>query len=176
MSTIYVMEAANLYCGDDDPTKSKALTLVNVKLPVLQETFADHKPTGRMFAMKLGMNSFEALESTFKLNGLDPDLMPLFGIGQKGLRKYTIRGNVVDKQDGREFAAICVLRGRLGKIEHDQFSRGELMGADYMISEINHYELTFDGKEKHYFDLFSDDWRVDGVPQNDTEKANLGLI
>jgi hypothetical protein len=32
MSTIYVMEAANLFCGDDDPTASKHLTLTELQL------------------------------------------------------------------------------------------------------------------------------------------------
>lgn len=176
MSTIYVMEAANLFAGDDDPTKSKHLTLINVKLPVMQEAFVDHRPTGSAFAMRLGMNQFDALECTFKLNGLDPDLMAKFGIGQKGLQKYTARGNVVDKQDGREFSVISVMRGRLAKVEHDAFTRGELMGADYSISEINHYELIFDSKEKYYWDLFTDQFRIDGADVNNTERANLGLI
>ena len=39
MSTIYIMEAANLFCGDHDPTASKHLTLTELQLPALQEMY-----------------------------------------------------------------------------------------------------------------------------------------
>ena len=37
MSNIYIMEAANLFCGDENPTASKHLTLTELQLPNLQE-------------------------------------------------------------------------------------------------------------------------------------------
>ena len=46
MSTIYVMEACNLFCGDHDPAASKHLTLAELKLPPLQEIYQDHHAGG----------------------------------------------------------------------------------------------------------------------------------
>ncbi len=42
MSTLYVLEAANLFCGDHDPKNSKHLTLQELKLPSLEADSGPH--------------------------------------------------------------------------------------------------------------------------------------
>ena len=46
MSSLYILEAANLFCGDHDPTASKHLALQELKLPALEEMTQDHMPGG----------------------------------------------------------------------------------------------------------------------------------
>ena len=52
------------------------------------------------------------------------------------------------------------------KIEADAFQRGELMGHEYAVNEITHYELWFDEKEKIAWDFYTNTWRVNGVDEN----------
>jgi hypothetical protein len=42
VSTLYVLEAANLFCGDHDPKNSKHLTLQELKLPSLEADSGPH--------------------------------------------------------------------------------------------------------------------------------------
>ena len=63
MSKILVMEAANLSCGDHDPSASKHLTLSEIQLPVLQEMYADHHAGGSGFQIEIavGKQKMEAM-------------------------------------------------------------------------------------------------------------------
>src|SRR6476659_9366561 len=99
MSTLLIVEAMNLFCGDDDPSKSKHLTIQEVKLPTLQENMQDHTPGGGLVQIEIGMG-VNKLEPTFKLAGFDPDLLVQFGIGSQVRRKYTARGAIRDKRTG----------------------------------------------------------------------------
>ena len=164
-STIYVVEAANLFCGEHDPSKSKHLTLAELALPTLAETFADHTPGGARFGVEFAVGG-EKMEPTFKLNGFDPDLLTQFGLGTKAKKVFTAYGVVVDKVTGRNIELKATMEGRLGKVEPSAFQRGELMSHDYAINELMHYELWFDGNEKILWDFPTNVWRVDGMDEN----------
>lgn len=174
MSTIYVMEAANLFCGDDDPTDSKHLTLDQIKLPVLQENFTNHMAGGSPIEVKVA-TGIAALEATFMLRGFDPALLRQFGLGSKQRNRYTAYGVVRDKKTNRAIEAKAIIEGRLARNEMDAIKRGEFVGHDYSIDEIMHYELHFDGSEEIYFDFFTATWRVGGVSQNDDERRILRI-
>ncbi len=172
--TIYVMTGVNLFCGDDDPTKSKALTISELKLPSLEEEYADHKPGGGMVGIEIPVG-IKKLDSTFKLDGFDPDLMVKFGLNSKVRNVFTAYGNISDRRTGRDIGSKAVIEARLGKVEADAFKRGDLQGHNYALNEIVRYVLTFDGKEKIFWDFFENTWRVDGVDQLGTFNANLGI-
>lgn len=164
-ATIYVMTAVNLFCGDHDPSNSKHLTLSELKLPDLQGIYADHHAGGAIAAIEVELG-VQKLESTFKLNGIDPALMTQFGLGSKSKNVFTAYGVVVDKRTGRNIESKAIIEARLGRVAPDAFTRGELMGHEYALNEITHYELWFDGSEKIAWDFFENLWRVDGVDQN----------
>ena len=82
MSTIYVMEAANLFCGSHDTAASKHLTLSELKLPDLQENYTEHHPGGSRVGIEIN-TGIQKLESTFKLTGFDPQVLAQFGLGTK---------------------------------------------------------------------------------------------
>lgn len=174
MSTMYIMEAVNLFCGDDDPTASKHLTLTEMQLPNLQEMTQDHHPGGSRVQVEvaLGINK---LESSFKLAGWDPDLLTQFGLGSSARKKFTAYGAVRSKRTGEVIEAKAILEGRLGQANPEAFQRGELQGFEYTISEILHYELFFNLQEKFYWDFFTSDWRVDGISQNADERNILRI-
>jgi hypothetical protein len=171
---LIILEAVTLYCGDDDTTDGKFLTLKTIKLPALTETFVDHKPAGSRFNVKLGMG-MEALECPFKLEGYDPKLMAQMGLGQRGKRKYTVRGKLVDKLNDIDIPLEAIMYGKLGKVERNEFQRGELNGADYSISEIMQYEEIQAGEELYYWVFRTNTWRVGGIDQNASENSILGI-
>ena len=164
-STIYMMEAANLFCGDHDPSLSKHLTLAELKLPDLQAIYADHHPGGARVAIELEVG-IQKLEPTFKLNGFDPDLLTQFGLGARAKNVYTAYGVIVDKRLGTKIEGKAIIEARLGKIAPDAFQRGELMGHEYALNEVTHYELWFGGAPKIEWDFFTSVWRIDGVDQD----------
>jgi P2 family phage contractile tail tube protein len=163
--TFYLMEAANLFVGDHDPTKSKHLTLAELKLPDLAGIYADHHAGGALVAVEfeVGVNK---LEPTFKLNGFDPDLLSDFGLGQTVRRTFTAYGVVRDQRSGRAIESKAILEARLGKVAPDAFQRGELQGHEYAMNSVVHYELWFDGSRRLLWDFFTNQWEVGGVDQN----------
>lgn len=172
--TIYVMTAVNLFCGDDDPTKSKGLTISELKLPSLEEEFADHKAGGAPVGIEIPVG-IKKLEPTFKLDGFDPDLLVKFGLNSKVRNVFTVYGNISDRRSGRDIPTKAILEGRLGRVAPDAFQSGNLMGHEYAINEVVRYELYFDGKEKIFWDFFESTWRVDGVDQLASVNANLRI-
>lgn len=175
MAEFYILEAVNLFCGAEDLGSSKHLTITTLKLPVMEEKTAAHHPGGSLFEVTISALGFNPLTATFHLAGFDPGMLKLFGLGNALRRRYTAYGVIRDKLSGRAIQAKSLIDGRLNRMEQDAFSRGALTGHDYALSEIFHYELYFDGKEKHYFDFATVEWRVDGVSQND-ERRLLGLV
>lgn len=176
MSTanLFIMEAANLFCGDHDPKASKHLTLTELQLPSLQEVFQDHHPGGSPVGIEVAVG-VQKLEPTFKLSGWDPDLLTQFGVGSKNKRTFTAYGVIRNKRTGEAIEAKAILEGRLGKVEGEAFKRGEMQSHDYAINEVTHYELWFDRAEKFYWDFFTADYRLDGVPQNSDERDILRI-
>lgn len=160
-STIYIMEAANLFCGDHDPENSKHLSLEELKLPDLQEVLVDHQPGGGKVGVEFAVG-VEKLEPTFKLKGWDPALMREFGLGSPLRKVFTAYGVIRDKRSGRAIEAKAVMEGRLSRIAPDAFTRGEAMGHEHSINEVLHYELHFDGNEELYWDFFTNTVRLGG--------------
>lgn len=174
MSTIYIMERANLFVGIADPTKSKHLTLSELKLPDLQEIFVDHHGGGSRVAVEFGVG-IQKFEPTFNLAGFDPDVLAEFGLGSKVRNVFTALGVVRDKRSGRALEARAVMEGRLGKASQNAYTPGEMTSFEYAINEVLHYEIHFDGKEKIYWDAFTNVWRVNGVDENADENLILRI-
>lgn len=165
MSTVYLMKAVNLFCGDHDPTKSKHLTIAELKLPDLQAIYADHAPGGGMVSVEFEVG-VEKLEPTFKLNGFDPDLMAEFGLGAKIRNVFTAYGVIQDQRTGREIESKAVIEARLGRVAPDAFTRGEMQGHEYAMNSVVRYDLFFDNSPLIEWDFFTNKWRIKGVDQN----------
>lgn len=175
MAYLYVQEAANLYVGDEGPDNSKHLVLENHKLPDLEEITQEHHAGGAIAAIEVGGLGIKALKSSFRLRGWDPQAMSQFGIGGRTSFPFTSYGLIRNKNGGAAIQTKAVLFGRLGKIASEPHKRGEMMGNDYEIIEILHYELWFGTQEKFYWDFFGSTWRVDGVVQNQDMLSALAI-
>ena len=169
---LFIHEAVNLFCGDDGPDNSKHLNLESIKLPTLEEISQEHYGGGAIGQIAVGGLGLKTLECTFKLKGYDPQTMSQFGLSSPVRKPYTCYGAIRDKKSGRAIEVKAIMEARLGKIEGDEHKRGDLLGHDHMLHELLHYELSFDGREKYYYDFFTSDWRVDGISQN-TDLRNI---
>lgn len=159
-----IWQAANLFVGDHDPSQSNHLVLEELKLPSLEEMTQEHHAGGAMVQVEFGVG-VKKLEPTFKLKGFNSHVFRQFGLGTNVRRVFTAYQAFQDKKTGRFIENKAVLEGRLGKIEGDAGKRGELLGHEYAITEVMHYEVHFDGVEHLYWDFFTNTWRVDGVSQ-----------
>ena len=173
MSRILVQEAANLFCGDHDPTASQHLVLSELALPALQELYQDHHAGGSPVKIEIPVG-IEKLTPTFKLVGHQPEVMTLFGLGASAVKNFTAYGVLRDKQTAVAQQIKAVMTGRLGKVEQEAFKRGELQHHDYAINGVVRYLVEIDGVEQFFWDFYTAEWRVAGVSQND-EKRLLNI-
>jgi len=174
MSTLYIVEAANLFCGDHDPANSKHLSIRELQLANLQEIYTDHHAGGARVQIEVGVG-VQKLEPSFRTVGIDPQLMGQFGLGSKLKNIYTAYGEVRDRRTGQSLELKAIMEGRLGKIEGDAFQRGEVMSHGYSINEVTHYEIWLGNQEKLLWDFWTSTWRIDGVDQNATTNSILRI-
>lgn len=173
-ASFYIMESANLFAGDHDPSNSKHLTLEEFKLPDLQAIYQEHMAGGAAVQIEIEVG-IQKLEPTFKLKGFDPDLIVQFGLGSKQRTLFTAYGVMRDARTGVAKQSIATIEGRLGKVAPDAQKRGELTGHEYGINSVMHYELVFDGRELMYWDFFTNTLRMDGVDQQAETNRLLGI-
>ncbi|ELT47216.1 phage major tail tube protein [Brucella intermedia] len=174
MSTLYILEAANLFCGDADPTNSKHLAIQELKLPDLQAIYQDHHAGGARVQIEIEVG-IQKLEPTFKLAGFDPAVMTQFGLGSKIKNVYTAYGEIKDRRTGGSIEMKAIMEGRLGRVAPDAFQRGEVAANEYAINELTHYEIWWGGSEKLFWDFWTNQWRIDGVDQNEATNRILRI-
>lgn len=172
---LYIQEGVNLFVGDDGPDNNKKLNLLSIKLPTMEEIGQTHHAGGAIGEVEVGGLGLKALQATFKVAGYDPQIMSQFGLGRKGRLPYTCYGLIRDKKNNSAVEVKAVMHGRLGRVEGDDFKRGDLLGHDHMLHEIWRYEVTFNKKEVYFYDFLTSDWRVEGVDQYREESAILRL-
>lgn len=175
-STILNMNAANLFAGDDDPTKSLFLVIKNLKLPAFEEVTKEHSGGGASGKIQLGMGMLSSLMLTFGCEGYTPDVMSNF-LSPIGSKKYTVRGNIRDVREHTETEIKAIVQGRMTKAELGEFGREGGIDSSYQIDEVTFYALYFGEQEKFYYDYFSGPRgvRVDGVEVFGRMSRNLGL-
>ena len=175
MSDLIINESFNLYVGDAGPDNSKHLILKNLKLPEHEELTQQHHSGGSTGAIDVGGLGFKELMSSFKLTGWDQQTMSQFGIFSRTKYPFTAYGNARSKATGTAVAIKAVMFGRLTKMATPEMKRGDLLEVDHEIKEILHYELYYGGNEKYWWDWGTNQWRVDGVVQNQDEITNLSI-
>ena len=164
-NTIYVMEAANLFAGDHDPTASNHLTLAQLQLPALEENYADHVAGGAPIGIEVDTH-INRLEAGFNLTGWQPHVMKLIGTSARERQVFTAYGVIRDRKTGAALEAMAILRGRLGRVAPTAFRRGDLQQHEYAIRGVVHYELYMDGEEIYNWDFFTNTRRIDGEDLN----------
>lgn len=178
-STIYHMDSANLYVGDEDPTNGKFLVIKNVTLqPELEEVTKDHSGGGAAVVIQIGMGIFKVAPLKFKLEGYNDDVDSQFmPLGPRRV-KYTVRGNIVDLATHEDIDVKTIVTGRMTKVTKSDFERDKGLESDYEVSEILGMEVFFNGQEKFYFNYFKGmaGVRRNGQPLFAAKARNLGII
>jgi phage tail tube protein FII len=164
-ASVIVMEAANIFCGDDSGDNSKHLTLTNLTLWQPKEKTVEHHAGGSIGAITIGGLGFEAPEMSFTLGACDVQTKMLFGIGGNGTRPYTVYQALRDKNGGRLIERKIVVFGRLIEVGENEFKRGDSTEQTHKISEITRYDYTEDKASIYLYDYFASTWSVGGVNQ-----------
>ena len=176
-NTLYILDAAALFLGDEDPTDAETITIKSVKIPALKEKTKSHMGGGATMEVNLGMRALEPLEFTFKLEGFNPKAMGQL-MPAAGRLKYTVRGSIRDVKAGTDIGVRAIIDGRMTSYEPSEFSRDQGIESDYMFAEIMGYQLFLNDVEKFYFDYFGGftGVRIDGDQPFRGVARNLGLI
>jgi uncharacterized protein len=174
-ATVYVMESANIICGDTRGTAapgiSTHLVLQELKLPALEENYVDHNPGGAPIAIEIPTH-MNKLEATFNLAGWDPALMSYIGQNDPYYQRFTAYGLIRDRRTSKALQAMAVMEGRLGRVNPTAFSKGTLQHHEYSIKSIVHYQLTMqltqNGQpaEIYFWDFFTSVRRIGGKDLN----------
>jgi phage tail tube protein FII len=186
--TVYVMEGANLICGDTvsggdgrAPGVSTHLVLQELKLPAMEENYVEHTPAGAPVGIEVPTH-INRLEATFNLAGWDPDIMKFMGQNQAQYHKFTAYGMIRDRRTSIALQALAIMQGRLGRVNPTAFSRGNLMAHEYSIKSIVSYRLymqtTVVATEPdpiYEWDFFTSDFMVGGDDINAEMKRTLAL-
>lgn len=178
MNTIHHLDMANLFVGDDDPTKSQFLVMKNVKVPSLEEKTKEHTGSGAAMSVEIGMRVVNALSMPFQLEGINPDVMTRFMPGPGASRiRYTVRANIRNVRDHTDIPLKAIVEGRMTKAEMSEFDRDKGTDSSYEIKEVFFYSLHLGTEEKYYFDYFSGPAgvRIGGIPVFQNAARNLGL-
>jgi P2 family phage contractile tail tube protein len=92
--------------------------------------------------IKLG---YEKFEFSFKMPGLDPSVMALFGIRVGEETPFMITGALVH-EDGTVSSAVITLRGYVKQADNGTWKTGEMGENDYQVA-VHYYKLEVDGEE-----------------------------
>ncbi|WFS02765.1 phage major tail tube protein [Rhizobium tumorigenes] len=99
---------------------------------------------------------YEKLEFSFKMPGLDPQIIKLFGLKPGVETLFMITGALVD-EDGTEHSAVMTVRGNINSSHHGSWKPGDQAENNYQCS-VNYYKLEIDGEnvlEVDDFDVVS---------------------
>lgn len=170
------VDAATLFVGDDDPTNSLHQVIKGVKLPPITEKTRDHAPGGGPMGVKLGMRKIEALEPTFKAEGINPTVKNKLFPGTRTM--YTMRANIRDIGRQVDIPLKAIISARLMEVDMDEFGTDDSLETSYKLAEVMYYQVFIDNTERWYFN-FDEGYagvRIDGQPVFRQVAANLGLV
>lgn len=146
-ATVYVMEAANMICGDTGnssaPGISTHLVLQELKLPTLEEATVDHNAGGAPVGIEVPTH-LNKLEATFNLAGWNPGVMAMLGSSDFRKHIFTAYGLIRDRRTGDALNSMARIEGRLGRVNPTAFSKGAMMSHEFSIKSITSYTLLME--------------------------------
>lgn len=178
MNQVWTMESANLYCGSapDDSGASNHLVLTELKLPALDTQYTSHRAGGAPVEIEID-TVMARLECTFSLVGITPQVMNLLGAWMAPFRKNTFYayGVVRNQVSGIPAQAKATMVGQLGRVDMQNFRRGDVLHTAYAIRGIIQYELIVADQNVFYWD-WATNTRVVGDQNLNADTNSLLLI
>jgi uncharacterized protein len=140
--------------------ESKLGQIGDVTLPVPQIKVEELRNAGMAVPIEV-MLGYEKVEASFKMPGLDPQVLKLFGLKPGTETPFMITGATID-EEGTEHSAVASIRGFVKQADPGNWKPGDMAENDYQIS-IRYYKLEIDGEEQIEMDPF--DVKIGGVSQ-----------
>ncbi|ASS56890.1 phage major tail tube protein [Rhizobium leguminosarum] len=140
--------------------ESKIGQIGDITPPVPQKKLEEIRNGGMIKPREVSLG-YEKLGFSFKMPGLDPQIVKLFGLRPGSENSFLITGALVD-EDGTVHSAVMTVRGFLNQLDHGNWKPGEMAENDNMVS-VNYYKLEVDGEELIEMDDF--DIKIGGVSQ-----------
>lgn len=148
------LEAANLFCGKAaaDSSASLHLKLAGVKLPHFEEFYVDHRPGGCPVSIEIDM-IFNRLQCDFTILGFDDTVYETIRAWSEDQNWFFFYGLLRDQLSGGLTKVEARIRGRLGKVEPHEWSRGQLFYTEGEIRSIIGYVLIIGGVTVYDWDF-----------------------
>lgn len=141
--------------------ESKIGQIGDITPPVPEVKLEELRNSGMIKPREIHLG-YEKLEFGFKMPGMDPQIIRLFGLKPGSENPFMITGALVD-EDGTVHSAVMNLRGFMKQVDHGTMKTGEMSENDFMVA-VNSYKLEIDGAPLIEVDDF--DVTIGGVSQN----------
>lgn len=163
----WTLEDANLFCGSQPQTTgaSNHLILTEMKLPAIDQQYADHRATGASISAEIN-TVIARLECPFVMLGMTPQVMGLISSWDQQSNWFTAYGVIRDQVTGEAAQAAAVIQGQLGRADPQNFRRGDVMHTNYSIRKVIHYELQIAGTSVYLWDFATNTLIVYGIDRN----------
>lgn len=169
-----VLEGANLFCGKPptDVSTSLHLKLAGVKLPFFEEHYVDHRPGGCPVALEIDM-VFNRLQCNFTILGYDSSVYETIRAWSEDQNWFFFYGILRDQLTGGFIKVEAQIKGRLGKVEPQEWERGRLFYTDGEIRSIIGYKLSVGGATVYEWDFDRNSLQIglvsDGISATSTD-------
>jgi P2 family phage contractile tail tube protein len=128
--------------------------------PVPQIKVEEMRNAGMAGPIEVNMG-YEKFEWSFKMPGLDPAVMGLFGLAPGAETPFMITGAYVN-EDGETHSGVVNLTGFIKQFDGGSLTPGEVGENDYQVA-VRYYKVEVDGNPIYEWDGF--DFLVRGVSQ-----------
>lgn len=152
----FILRNCTLWADRD----SKLGQIGDITPPVPTEKLEEMRNSGMIKPREVKLG-YEKLEFSFKMPGVDPQVLKLFGLRPGAETPFMITGALVD-EDGTEHSAVMTVRGFLKSANPGTWTPGEVSENDLMVS-VHYYKLEVDGENLIEMDDF--DVSIGGVSQ-----------
>ncbi len=149
---------------------SKLGQIGDITVPVPTDKLEEMRNSGmiKLREVKMGLDK---LEFSFKMPGLDPQVIKLFGLKPGVETPFMVTGALVD-EDGTDHSGVLTIRGFIKTANGGTWQPGERSENDYAVA-VHYYKLEIDGEELLEVDDF--DIKVGGVSQYAGQRASMLL-
>jgi len=147
--------------------------VTEIELPKLTMKTSEYRAGGMDAPVEIEMG-MEKLETTFTLNGYDPEVLKLFGLAPGNRKPLTLRGTLLDDITGTEQPVIVNLKGMLREVDMGTWKPGEDATLK-MAAALVYYKLTINGIVINEIDVLGMKRIINGVDQLAQTRANLGI-
>jgi P2 family phage contractile tail tube protein len=139
-----------------------------ITLPVPTEKMEELRNAGMVMPIDVPMG-YEKPEMSFKMPGLDPQVIKLFGLAVGAEKEFMATGALAH-EDGTVLNATAYIRGRLMKHDPGSWKPGDMAENDYGIA-FRYYKLEVGGET--LIEMTPFEVSVGGVSQTSGIRAAL---